>query len=143
LLALVYLMLGFIPPLAAGPLAGLVFIDILKRGKRWYLMVPFWVLLVLVNLLVMFWVVSSSGAWFPISSTSACLFTPVASIITVLIMRFAWRKLEATGGMDVARKRWFTTGLVLIPALQVMVFVAMVILAPWLCKVGLVICQDF
>ena len=141
MLAIAFLILGFIPPLAAGPLAGLAFINILKRGKGWY-QVPFWILLVVVNLLIMFWVVISSGAWLSISSFSACFFTPAASIATVLVMRIAWRSLEATGGIDVARKRWFTVGLVLIPTLQIVMFVALLIFAPLLCKVGLVVCQS-
>ena len=70
-----FLILGCIPPLAAGPLAGLAFIDILRRGKGWYL-APFWVALLLVNLLVMFWIASSTDAWLSISSFTACFFYP-------------------------------------------------------------------
>jgi hypothetical protein len=139
-LAIVFLILGFIPPLIAGPLAGLTFINILKRRKGWY-QVPFWVLLVVVNLLVMYWVASSSGEWVSISSFSAYVFTPVASFITVLVMRSAWRRLEAPGGVDAAGKRWFTVSCVLIPALQVVMFVALFLFGPQLCKVGLVVCQ--
>jgi hypothetical protein len=140
MVAIVYLILGIIPPLVAGPLAGLIFINILKRGKGWY-QIPFWVLLVAVNLLVMLWVVSSSGTWFPIASMSACFFTPVACILTALVMRKAWRRLEAAGEAIPAHRRWFTIAYVLIPALQIMIFAALIILAPWLCKVGLVACQ--
>ena len=75
MLGIVYLLLGCIPPLAAGPLAGLAFINILKGGKGWY-RVPFWMVLVLVNGLVMFWVASSTDAWLSISSFSACFFYP-------------------------------------------------------------------
>ena len=137
--AIVFLVLGVIPPLIAGPLAGLTFIRLLKHGKGWY-QVPFWVGLILVNLLVMFWAVSSSGNWLSISSSSACVFTPVASIATVLVMRIAWRRLEASGGIEAARKRWFPIGLVLIPVLQMGMFLALLLFAPWLCKAGLVAC---
>jgi len=141
MLGIMYLLLGCIPPLAAGPLAGLAFINILKRGKGWY-QVPFWVSLVLVNLLVMFWIASSTDAWLSISSMSACFFTPVAAIASVLVMRIAWNRLEAAGKIEAARRRWFPVGLVLIPVLQIVAFVALLLYAPLLCKTGLVVCQN-
>ncbi len=141
MLSLLYLILGVIPPLVAGPMAGLFFINILKRRQGWY-QVPFWVILVMVNLLIMFWVVTSSGPWFSISSMSACIFTPVASIATVLVMSAAWRRLDTTSAGDMPHKRWFTFGLVLIPALQILAFVGLLFFAPLLCKVGLVVCRS-
>ena len=141
MLAIVYLLLGFLPPLIAGPLAGLTFITLLRRGKGWY-EIPFWVALVAVNLLVMYWVISSSNMWFSISSLSAFFFTPAASILTVLVMRRAWRRLEASAGVAGASKRWFVAGLVLIPVLQTGMFVALLIFGPLMCKVGLVGCRD-
>jgi membrane protein YdbS with pleckstrin-like domain len=141
MLAIVFLFLGLIPPLIAGPLAGLTFINILKRGKGWY-QTPFWALLVAVNLLVMEWVVSSAGVWLSISSFSAWFFTPVASIVTVPVMRTAWHRLEGAGGVDVAGKRWFTLGFVLIPVLQIGMFVALILFGPLLCKAGLVNCRN-
>jgi hypothetical protein len=141
MVGIVYVLLGYVPPLAAGPLAGLAFINILKRGRGWY-QVPFWILLVVLNLLVMFWVASSTDAWLSISSFSACFFTPVAAIASVLVMRVAWRRLEAGGKIDAARRRWFPVGLVLVPALQIMAFVALLLFAPLLCKTGLVVCRN-
>jgi hypothetical protein len=141
MLAVIHLLLGFVPPLVAGPLAGFAFIEILKRKKAWY-QIPFWALLILLNMLFMVWVASSSGMWSQISSLSTFFITPVAAIFTVLVMRNAWRKLEITNGVDATDKRWFTFGTVLIPALQIGMFVALIIYGPWLCKVGLVICRD-
>ncbi len=141
MLAIVYLFLGFIPPLIAGPLAGLTYINILKRGKGWY-QIPFWASLVAVNLLVMYWIAGSAGVWISVSSFSACLFTPVAAIVTVLVMRSAWRRLEGSGGVDAAGKRWFTLGFVLIPAVQIGMFVALILFGPLLCKTGLVACRN-
>jgi hypothetical protein len=140
--ALVTLLLGCIPSLAAGPLAGIVFVDILKRRKPWY-QLPFWVVLIILNLLVMYWVISSSGVWLSISSFSAFFATPVAAILTIPVMRTAWRRLEASGVDDLAHKGWFTIGLVLIPVLQIGMFVALLILAPLMCKAGLVVCRDW
>jgi hypothetical protein len=137
--AVVYLLLGCLPPLVAGPLAGVAFIEILKRRKMWY-QIPFWALLVLLNLLIIFWVASSAGVWLSISSLSAFVVTPIASILSVFVMRIAWRRLEVNHGVDVSYKHWFTFGLVLIPALQIGWFAALLIYGPWLCKSGLVIC---
>jgi hypothetical protein len=141
MIAIIYLIIGFFPPLAAGPLAGLVFINIIRRGKGWH-QVPFWTLLFVLNLLVALWAISSPGEWLSISSLSAFFFTPAAAIATVLVMRIAWRKNEVKSGLELARNRWFTVGQVLIPFLQVGVFVALLILAPLLCKTGLVVCQN-
>jgi hypothetical protein len=139
--AMFYLLLGFIPPLVAGPLAGVAYIEILKRREPGY-QIPFWALLFGLNLLVMVWVAGSSGTWLPISSLTAFIGTPVASILTVFVMRHFWRRLEATHGVDGGRTRWYNLGRVLIPALQLGVFAAFIICAPWLCKVGLVMCKD-
>jgi hypothetical protein len=141
MLAIVYLILGFIPPMIVGPLAGLAFIFILKRRRGWY-QIPFWVFLINVNFLVMFWVISSSGRWLPISTLSTFFFTPMALILTVFVMRIAWHRLKAADGVDLARKHWYTAGLLLIPALQIGMFVALIAYAPWLCKVGLGICMN-
>jgi hypothetical protein len=137
--ALVYLLLGGLPPLVAGPLAGMVFIEILKRRKLWY-QVPFWALLLLLNPLIMFWVASSTGGWLSIASLPAFFITPVASILSVFVMRNAWHRLEADHGVDVSYKPWFSLGLVLIPALQIGFFAALLIYAPWSCKSGLATC---
>jgi hypothetical protein len=136
MVGIAYVLLGCIPSLA-----GLAFINILKRGRGWY-QVPFWILLVVLNLLVMFWVASSTDALLSISSFSACFFTPVAAIASVLVMRVAWRRLEACGKIDASRKRWFLIGLVLIPALHIMAFVALLLFAPLLCKTGQVVCRN-
>jgi hypothetical protein len=140
--AMVYLLLGCLPPLVAGPLAGIAFIEILKRRKMWY-QVLFWALLILLNLLIMFWVASSTGAWLSIASLSAFFVTPIAAILTVFVMHNAWRRLEIKHEVKVSYKRWFTFGLVLIPALQIGLFAALLISGPWMCKAGLVICRGF
>ncbi len=139
--ALVYLLLGCLPPLVAGPLAGIAFIEILKRKNAWY-QIPFWALLALLNLLILYWVITSQGTWLPTASLSAFFVTPAASILTVLMMRNAWRRLNNTAGVSMPRKTWFTLGIALIPLLQVGMFAALLIYAPWLCKAGLVTCPN-
>jgi glucose-6-phosphate-specific signal transduction histidine kinase len=138
--AILSLLLGFLPPLAAGPAAGIAYIEMLKRRKLQY-QAAFWALLVFLDLLIMFWVASSSGTWSPIASLSAFLATPVASILTVFVMRNIWRRFESSGGIEASGKRRFTLGVVLIPALQIGMFVMLLIFVPWLCKAGLLICQ--
>jgi hypothetical protein len=139
MVGILYLLLGFIPPLAAGPLAGLAFINILKRGKGWH-QVPFWLALVLVNFLIVFWIATSTQTWLSISSFSAFFSTPLAAIASVLVIRIAWRRLTTRGQIDPARQRWLPIGLVLIPALQILSFVALLLFAPMLCKTGLMVC---
>jgi hypothetical protein len=137
--AIIFLLLGFLPPLAAGPAAGIAYIEILKRRKLQY-QVAFWALLVLMDLLIMFWVASSYGVWSPIASLSAFIATPVASILTVPVMHSARRRLESKAGIERSDKRRYTLGIVLIPALQIGMFALLLIFAPWLCKEGMLIC---
>lgn len=141
MLAIVYLVIGLIPPLVAGPMAGIIFINMLKRGKYW-LLIPFWLALIIVNLLGMFWVVSSPGIWLPITSVTTFLFTPISVVITILLMRKSWRRRVDDTKISPIRTRWFISGMLGIPALQTLMFVALFIYAPWICKVGLVICQS-
>jgi len=141
MVGILYLLLGCVPPLAVGPLAGLAFINILKRGKVWY-QLPFWILLVVLNFLIMFWVAGSTNAWLSIASFSACFFTPMAAIASVLVMRIAWCRLAAAKQIDAAYKRWYPIGMVLIPVLQIAAFVALLLFAPMACKVGLVACPS-
>ena len=138
--AIIFLFLGLVPPLFGGPAAGIAYIEILKRRKLRY-QAAFWALLVLTDLLIMFWVASSSGTWSSIGSLSAFLAAPVASILTVFVMRNAWRRFESSGGIEAPDKRRFTLGIVLIPALKLGMFATLAIFAPWLCKAGLLICQ--
>ena len=137
--AIIFLLLGIIPPLVAGPVAGVVFLNILHRGKGWY-QIPFWLALVGLNLLVMLWTVSSSGKWLSVSSFAAFFFTPAAAILTPLVMRRAWNKMEAAGTVNGKQKAGYTVGVLLIPVFQVGIFLAMLILAPWLCTVGVLVC---
>jgi glucose-6-phosphate-specific signal transduction histidine kinase len=139
MLAMIYLLLGVIPALAAGPLAGLVYISLLKRKDLRY-QILFWASLVALNLLLMYWVATSSGKWTSISSVSAFFSTPVASIITVFVMRRAWRKLEPQGTTDAALNRGFMIGCVLIPALQTGIFLALIFFGPHFCKMGWLVC---
>lgn len=142
MLLIAYMLIGFIPPLIAGPLAGLVFVDILKRGEKW-LQIPFWILLIAVNLAIVYWIASESDEWFPILSFSACLFTPAASIVTLLLMRHAWRRLETAGRVAPTLRGWYVVGIVLIPILQLGMLAALWLLGPSLCKLGWMVCQDW
>jgi hypothetical protein len=142
MLAIIYLILGFLPPLAAGPLAGLVYITILKRGKGWQ-QVLFWVLLAALDFLVVFFVIQAPGRWLPVASLPAFFFTPVAAILTVFVMRRAWRKTGAGEDASPSLKRRFIAGLVYIPALQLGSFLALIRYVPWLCQVGWMACNPF
>lgn len=138
--AIIYFILGILAPLVAGPLAGLVFINILKRRKFW-LQVPFWICLVIYNLLVMLWVLTSAGKWLPIASVSAFLFSPIAAIATIPAMRYGKQRAETAQNAGSLPKNWFISGIVGIPVVQMLIFAGGILYAPWLCKVGLVICQ--
>ncbi len=129
MLALVYLILGIIPPLAAGPLAGVIFINILKRGKPW-LQIPFWASLILINTLIMFWVITSAGRWLPISSVSAFVFTPIAAVATIPLMLRVKRWAIDSGGVESLPKGWLRTGMLGIPGLQLLSFAALILARP-------------
>jgi hypothetical protein len=138
--AIIYFILGCLAPLAAGPLAGLIFINILKRRNIW-LQIPFWIGLLVYNLLIMLWVLTSGGKWLPISSLSAFIFTPIAAILTIPVMRFGKHRLEAVLGTGNIPKNWFRSGIAGIPVVQMLIFCGGILLAPWFCKIGLLICQ--
>jgi hypothetical protein len=136
------LLLGFIPPLVTGPLAGLVFARLLQRGKGWH-HVLFWALLVVLNLLAIFWLASTSNEWFSVSSLATCLFTPAAGVLTLLVMRIAWLRMIAAGQLDTSRRGHFVAGALLISGLQVGMLIVFAILAPMLCGMGLYTCSDW
>jgi hypothetical protein len=138
--SIIHLILGCIPPLAAGPVAGLLYVTILKRGKGWQ-QILFWALLAALNFLIVVWVINASGRWLPVASLSTFLLTPLAPILSVIVMRRAWHRLGEAERADPVRQRRFVTGLVLIPALQIGFFLALLRYAPWLCKMGLVACK--
>ena len=137
--ALLYFTLGIMAPLVGGPLAGMVFIYILKHRKLW-LQIPFWLGLLVFNLLITIWVLTSRGVWLPVASVSAFIFTPVAAIVTVPVMRHVKRRVESTGEASVLPKRWFRSGIVGIPVVQAGLFTGAILFAPVLCQVGLVMC---
>jgi hypothetical protein len=140
MLGLIFLLLGLIPALVAGPLAGLIFINILRRSKYW-MQIPFWGILIILDVLFMVWSITSRGTWLPISSVSAFFFTPATAVVTFFVMRYSWRRLDINLTQERMRKRRFTSGIIGIPALQIGMFAALIIFTPGLCKIGLVICQ--
>jgi hypothetical protein len=140
MLATFYLIIGALIPLAVGYLAARLYIKLLQRGTAWQHL-AFWLALLLFNLLLMFWAVTSAGKWTPIASMSVFFLTPVAALVSILVMRREWGKLDASFTSDLWHRRLYFLGLVLIPALQLLPFLFLIFFGSWLCTWGLITCS--
>jgi hypothetical protein len=141
LLAIVYLLLGFVPPLITGPLAGLAFVSIVRRGKAWH-QIPFWVFVTAANLLIAYWI-ATADEWLPGPTFSTCLFSPFASTLALILVLRARRGLRKATPMDGPRERWLLAGSLLIPILQLAPLIVLWGIGPALCQLGLVACQQW
>jgi hypothetical protein len=140
MLATFYLIIGGLIPLAVGYLAARLYIRLLQRGIAWQHL-AFWPSLLLFNIMLMFWVVASTGKWTPIASMSVFFLTPVAALVSILVLRREWGKLDASFKSGLWHRRLYLFGLVLIPAFQLLPFLFLIFFGSWLCTWGVIICS--
>jgi hypothetical protein len=140
MLATFYLIIRGLIPLTAGFLAARLYIRLLQCGTAWPHL-AFWPALLLFNLLLMFWAVTSTGKWTSIASMSVFFLTPIAALVSILVLRREWGKLDASFTSDLWHRRLYFLGLVLIPALQLIPFLVLIFFAPRLCTWGVILCS--
>ena len=129
------------PPALAGPVMSVLFIWILRRGPRRTLRY-FWILLPLVNLLVMVWVSITLDGFFG-SGSVACFLTPIATIVSGLVLLVARKRIVSAIEDDLGKQRAYQLGLLVIPLLPLLCMGIVMLFAPAMCEWGVRECSDW
>jgi len=129
-------------PIISGPVAALVFVQVLRRGKRWTIL-AFWPVLVILNALGFVFLAVTLGDFLAGPGFFSCLITPIFAVATALLLRLSARRYAEVLAEDTWHKGWLAVGTVVIPLLQLTTIVALALLAPWLCGIGLRQCSDW
>lgn len=136
-MTLLRLLPGLLLPLVPGPLAGVLFVSLLRRRASRAAFVAFWAGVALANLAVLAWIAIAGRDLSNFGGSTACLFTPAAALLTVLFMQIAWRRSGFTAGTTSVPRRAFLLALLLLPALQLLLPALAALLGPFLGQSGL------
>jgi hypothetical protein len=142
ILDLLEIILGIILPLIPGPFAGFLYITILKR-KDYKWLVLFWILLLVAYILIGYRLASISNDFFSLSGMLICLLTPVSAILSIIVMRIAWKNINTNNKTDNLGRRLYLLGIIIIPILQIFFLLLLSILGPVLCQSGVTTCSDW
>jgi hypothetical protein len=136
-----FLAVVFLPPLISGPVpAALVFR--VAPGLNWRRALPLAVLLaVVLNIIAFVVIVSNLDGLLP-PGFFACVLTPIAAIVTLIVSLLRLRRIGAGVEVDPIRRRWLCVSLVSIPVLQVLMLAILVLVAPALCGTALRTCAS-
>lgn len=112
---------GFVIPLSilalTGPVAALIFIALLQRGRR-HELARFWLGLAVATVLLGLFITYTFGNFFPGPGCFISIFTPLAVPMTFSFLRFRARQIKPILNSEVAL-RWLKAGTLLIPLFQV------------------------
>jgi hypothetical protein len=125
----------FFVPLVTGPIAAYVFTRVIGQ-RRSNALRRFWLFLIATNLIFGLLIITNWGHAWPGSGFCAVIYTPVASIVAIVILGLRSKPYWRPIAQDVYWSRWYLSGLILIPVMQLLVaavsprFVDVV--CPWL-----------
>jgi hypothetical protein len=109
--------LSLLPLLLTGPAAAVIYITLLKWGRRRMVWI-FWPFLIATTILLGILIGHTFSDFFPGPGCFTTLFTPAAAILTLLVFRLQVKRFDQAIGHDSHRRRWFQSAMLLLPALQ-------------------------
>jgi hypothetical protein len=129
----------FLYPLITGPLAALVFLQVVQRNKARQVLL-FWPGLLIVNVVGFVFLITISGEELIDPTFFSCLVTPIFAVLSALMLRIRGRSMAHELADNPHYYRWLTLGTFLIPLLQIVTMGSFVLFAPYLCEIGLRSC---
>ena len=134
--ALVFLALSFLPPLISGPLPAMLAFRMMS-GTNWRRQVPLAILLaIILNLIAFAFIISNLDGLLP-PGFVACVLTPITAVVTLIVSLRLFRRTDPGPNADPMQQRWLRMSLVAIAALQILMIVILVLIAPALCETGI------
>jgi hypothetical protein len=131
--------LAVLYPLLTGPVAALVYLRILRRTHTTALL-WFWLCLLVANSLGFIYLAVITGEGLLEPGFFSCLFTPVFSLASVLVIRLGRSRMNQELSDQPYMKARLLQGVILIPLLQILTVGLFTLLAPYLCEIGLRSC---
>lgn len=126
---------SFFPALLSGPIPAIVFVWLVQQGSRLHRRV-FWMVFSLWNVGMMFYFWLTMDINFLGPGMVACLFTPIASLISLLILALGRQQVRKKLNDDDSHSEYFW-GLVFIPLVQSGVMIIAAVIAPVMCNTPL------
>jgi len=139
--ALVFLALSFLPPLISGPLPAMLVFRMVS-GPNWRRQLPFAILLaIILNLIAFAFIISNLDGLLP-PGFVACVLTPIAAVVTLIVSLRLFHRTDPGPNVDPMQQRWLRMSLVAIAALQILMVVILVLIAPALCETRIRTCTS-
>lgn len=127
---------SFFPALFSGPIPAIVFIWLIQQGHRLHQRV-FWAVFSLWNVGMMFYFWRTMDINFFGPGMVACLFTPIASLISLAILVLGRKKVWEKRSDDEGHPGEYFLGMVFIPGVPLAAMIIAAIVAPVLCNTPL------
>ncbi len=125
----------FLYPLITGPLAALIYLQVLQRMEARQVLL-FWLGLLIVNVVGFVFLIAISGEDLIDPTFFSCLVTPIFAVLSALVLRIRGRSMANKLEDNQQYYRWLILGTFLIPLLQIVTMGSFVLLAPYLCEIG-------
>ena len=138
---LVFLAIVILLPLITGPVPAALAFRV-APGLNWRRALPLIVLLAVVLDLIAFVVIVSNLDGLLPPGFFACVLTPIAAIVTLIVSLVRLRRIDAGLEGDPIRFRWLRLSLVAIPVMQMVMVTILVLIAPALCGTFLRTCTS-
>jgi hypothetical protein len=133
--------LALLPPLLTGPAAAVVYVVALRKERPRTLLL-FWALLLILDAAAVVIMALSLGDVVG-PGVLACLQMPLTAFVAALILIVSRRRILGAALQEPDLRRWYLLGVVLIPSLQLAMMLALALLGPLFCELGLRSCSDW
>jgi hypothetical protein len=138
---LIFLAIAFLPALICGPVPAMLVFRV-GPGLNWRRGLPLAVLLAaILNLIAFVVIVSHLDGLLP-PGFFACLLTPLAALVTLIVSLRWLRRTDPAVPADPIQRRWLRLSLVAIPVLQMLMITILILIAPALCGTVLRTCTS-
>lgn len=133
--------LALLPPLITGPAAAVIYVVALKK-KRPHTLRLFWTLLLVLDVAATVVMTLTLGDFIG-PGALACVQMPLTAFVAALILIVSRRRLLGAELQGSDLRRWYLLGVVFIPVLQLAMMLALALLGPLFCELGLRSCSDW
>jgi len=138
-----FFLIGMLLLLLTGPVAGLVYVRLVRVRRGVMAFLAFWAALLLLTFGEGLWLTGGADSFFAIYQLAACTFLPACAVLTLLVFRLAWGRARLRGELLPGDGRRYWAGALLIAGLQLAFLAAWLLFGPELCRLGLYACTDW
>jgi uncharacterized membrane protein YkvI len=138
---LLYFLAILTPPFISGPVPAFIWYKA-GRSQKWRQYLP-WVIgsVIILNLTALALITATLDGMFP-PGAAACFLTPIFSLLTSVASSVALNRNFPAASQNSSQYRWLQISVFAVPLIQLIALVSLVVIAPYLCTVGIRNCAD-